>query len=172
MTNEPAAGSTDGVVLGPDRVADHLAIQDLATAYAYAVDDGDWARWQALFTPDARIDYTAAGGIVGTPAEVAAWMPTAMAIFTFSLHTTATHEIRFTGPDTATGRVQVFNRNGVDWEGVAEIFDVSAIYADTYQRVGDAWRISGRTERTLCMTGGRFAELIRDGLSDGGPHVT
>jgi hypothetical protein len=97
----------------------------------------------------------AAGGIAGTPAEVRAWLPGAMAIFTFSLHTTATHEIRFTGADTATGRVHVFNRNGVEWEGAAEIFDVSAVYDDTYRRVGDAWRIAGRIERTLCLAGGR-----------------
>ena len=158
--------AADGRVLDPARVADHLAIQDLATAYAYAVDDKDWVRWEALFTPGAHVDYLAAGGIAGTAAEVAAWMPDAMAVFTFCLHTTATHEIRFTGPDSATGRVHVFNRNGVEWEGRSEIFDVSAVYEDTYVRVGDGWRISGRTERTLCMTGGAFADMIR-GLAAG-----
>ena len=164
MTGEAVAG--DGAVLEPDRVADHLAIQDLATAYAHAVDDRDWNRWEALFTPDAHIDYTAAGGIAGTPEEVGAWMPGAMAIFTFTLHTTATHEIRFTGPDIAAGRVHVFNRNGVQWEGAAEIFDVSAVYEDTYRRVGDSWRIARRVERTLCLTGGRFADAVRSSITD------
>jgi hypothetical protein len=148
-------------------VADHLAIQDLATAYAYAIDDSDWDRWEALFAPDAHIDYTAAGGIAGGPAEVRAWLPDALAVFTFSLHTTATHEIRFTGPDTATGRVHVFNRNGVEWEGAPEIFDVSAVYADTYRRVGDTWLIAGRIERTISLTGGGFAEAIRRSIADG-----
>ncbi len=157
-----ARAGADGQVLDTPRIADHLAIQDLATAYAYAVDDRDWTRWQALFTADAHIDYTAAGGIAGTPAEVAAWMPGAMAVFTFCLHTTATHEIRFTGPDDAVGRVHVFNRNGVDWEGESEIFDVSAVYEDSYRRIGGAWRIAGRTERTLCMTGGKFAQMLRE----------
>ena len=85
--------------------------------------------------------------------------------FTFCLHTTATHEIRFTGPDTAVGRVHVFNRNGVEWEGESEIFDVSAIYEDTYRRIGHGWRIAGRTERTLCLTGGRFADMLRGTLT-------
>lgn len=174
MTDKPTDGSSrtgnsaDGEVLNPARVADHLAIQDLVSSYAYAIDDRDWVRWEALFTPDARIDYTAAGGIAGTPADVGAWMPGAMAIFTFTLHTTATHEIRFTGPEAATGRVHVFNRNGVDWEGAAEVFDVSAVYEDAYRRVGGAWRIAGRTERTLCLTGGEFAEVIRSALGAGG----
>jgi len=163
-SNEPvdARAGADGRVLDAARMADHLAIQDLATAYAYAVDDRDWLRWQELFTVDAHIDYTAAGGIAGTPAEVAAWMPAAMAVFTFCLHTTATHEIRFTSPDTAIGRVQVFNRNGVEWEGESEIFDVSAIYEDVYRRVDDSWRIARRTERTICMTGGKFAQMLRE----------
>jgi hypothetical protein len=156
---------TDGAVLDPARLADRAAIQDLATAYAYAVDDGDWARFEALFVPGARIDYTAAGGIAGTAAELAAWMPGAMAVFTWCLHTTSTHEIVFDGPDSAHGRVHVFNRNGVQWEGRSEFVDVGAIYEDTYARAGGAWRIASRTERTLSITGGSFADLIRRGTA-------
>ena len=150
----------DGTVLPEGRVADRLAIEDLATSYAYAVDDRDWVRWEALFVPGGLVDYTSSAGIAGTPAEVAAWMPGAMAVFAFTLHTTATHEIRFTGPDTATGRVHVFNRNGVEWEGTPELFDVGAVYEDTYVRSGDAWRIATRIERSSYMGGGRFADLI------------
>jgi hypothetical protein len=36
----------------------------------------------------------------------------AMATFAFYLHTTATHEIRFTGPDTAVVSIHVFNATG------------------------------------------------------------
>ena len=151
----------DGRVLDPARVADVLAIQDLATSYAHTVDDGDWVRWEALFLPEAVIDYTATGGIAGTPAEVAAWMPGALALFTFCMHTTATHEIRFTGPDRATGRVHVFNRNGVEWEGRSEILDVGAVYHDTYQRLGDAWRFARRIEHSRYFTGGAFADMLR-----------
>ncbi len=68
------------------------------------------------------------------------------------MHTTSTHEIRFSGADTATGRVHVFNRNGVTWEGRAEIVDVGAVYEDTYRRVGDVWRIASRVEHTMVVT--------------------
>lgn len=151
----------DGRIHSPERVADLLAIQDLATAYAHAVDDLDWPRWQALFLADAHIDYTSAGGIEGNPAELAAWMPAALSIFTFSMHTTATHEIRFTGSDTAAGRVHVVNRNGVHWEGHPEFVDVGAVYDDTYRRVRNAWRFASRVEHTKYITGGAFADLIR-----------
>ncbi len=152
---------SDGRIPEPGRLADRAAIQDLATAYAYAVDDRDWTRWEALFLPDALVDYSSAGGIAGTPAEVAAWIPGAMAIFAFCLHTTSTHEINFTGPDHAEGRVHVFNRNGVEWEGRPELFDVGAVYHDTYARHGDVWRIAGRVEHTTYVAGGAFADMIR-----------
>ena len=83
-------------------------------------------------------------------------------MFECCTHTTATHEIRFTGEDTATGRVHVLNRNGVTWEGAAEIVDVSAVYNDTYLRVGNSWRIASRVEHTKCITGGAFAAIIRE----------
>jgi hypothetical protein len=151
-----------GLVHDERRVADVLAIQDLVTSYAHAVDDGDWERWEALFLPDARIDYTSAGGIAGTPAELAAWMPEALSVFEFCLHSTSTHEIRFTGSETARGRVHVFNRNGVRFEGAAEIVDVGAVYVDTYARQGEVWRFSSRVEHTTYVTGGRFAAMIHD----------
>jgi hypothetical protein len=152
----------DGTVRDIARLADVMAIEDLATSYAYAVDDRDWPRWEALFLPDAHIDYTSAGGIAGSPSELAAWMPDAIAAFEFCLHTTSTHEVRFTAPDRAAGRVHVFNRNGVHWDGRFEIVDVGAVYADTYSRVGDTWRIASRIEHTIYITGGAFAAVIRE----------
>ena len=155
-------GDQTGRVHDPEGVADILAIQDLVIAYAHAVDDGDWERWEALFLPDAHIDYTSAGGIAGTPAELAAWMPEALAVFEFCLHSTSTHEIRFTGPTTATGRVHVFNRNGVRHQDETEIVDVGAVYEDRYERSGRTWRFARRVEHTTYITGGPFAAAIRD----------
>lgn len=154
--------SGDGVIPSSERLADRAAIQDLAIAYAHAVDDRDWSRWEALFQPDALIDYLSAGGIAGTPAEVAAWMPDAMAAFTWCLHSMSTHEIAFLDDDRATGRIHVFNRNGVIWEGEPEIVDVGAVYEDVYVRRGDSWRFAERIERTRYIDGGGFAALIRE----------
>jgi hypothetical protein len=151
----------DGEILDGRRQGDVLAIRDLAISYAHAVDDRDWVRFEALWLPDAVIDYTRSGGIVGSPAQVAAWMPDAMAIFTFCLHSISTHEIRFTGEDTATGRVHVFNRNGVEWEGAAEMVDVGGHYADDYRQVEGHWRFARRVEHTSYVSGGKFADVVR-----------
>ena len=84
-----------------------------------------------------------------------------MAVFAFCLHTTSTHEIHFTGADRSTGRVHVFNRNGVEWYGRSELFDVGAVYHDTYARVGECWKFASRVEHTTYLTGGAFADMIR-----------
>ena len=162
MTDPAPPEAADGLVRTPARQGDVLAIQELVVAYGCAVDDRDWTRWEALFTPDAHIDYLHSGGIVGTPAQLAAWMPDALGLFAWSLHSVLTHEIRFTGPDTATGRVHLFNRNGLEWQGRPEIFDVGGRYLDDYRRTGDTWRFSRRVEETLYVTGGEFAAVVRD----------
>jgi hypothetical protein len=151
----------DGQVPEPRRVADVLAIQDLAISYAHAVDDRDWVRFEALFVPDANIDYTSSGGMAGSPAEVATWMPDAMSVFTWCMHSISTHEIRFTSEREATGSVHVFNRNGVDWEGEREVLDVVGFYFDRYVLDEGRWRFSERVESVRDLAGGNFAEVVR-----------
>ena len=119
-----------------------------------------WPRWEALFTVDALVDYRSAGGIAGTPAVMAPWLAEALATYTWCLHSMSTHEITFTGPDTAEGRLHVHNRNGVNWKGEAEIMEVGAVYHDTYRRSGERWRFAARVEHTIFITGGRFADMV------------
>ena len=45
-------------------IADRLEIEALLTRYAKAVDRKDWALYLTVFTPDASIDYSSAGGAV------------------------------------------------------------------------------------------------------------
>ncbi|WP_344364385.1 nuclear transport factor 2 family protein [Streptomyces gobitricini] len=53
---------------------DRLAIDELITRYAVAVDDADWAAYRGLFTTDGRADYRDAGGVAGRAGEVADWL--------------------------------------------------------------------------------------------------
>ncbi|WP_242575447.1 nuclear transport factor 2 family protein [Streptomyces sp. NP-1717] len=55
-------------------VMDRLAIDEVISGYAMAVDDSDWPGFLALYTPDGRADHRAAGGIEGSAAEVADWL--------------------------------------------------------------------------------------------------
>ncbi len=161
MPEHETAQGQDGLVLCADRQADTLAIGDLAISYAHAIDDRDWKRFESLFMPGAFIDYTASGGIQGSLSEIVQWMPAAMSVFTWCMHSISTHEIRFTGPGEATGRVHLFNRNGVEWEGEPELLDVGGLYLDDYVLAGDRWRFSRRVEQIRFVEGGKFAELLR-----------
>jgi hypothetical protein len=146
------------------RLDDRAGIEQLTIAYAYAVDDEDWDAFESLYVPDARIDYRSAGGIAGSPAEVAAWMAGASEMFSWSMHSMSTQRVVFTGPDSASGSLHVFARYGLVWEDVEELMDVSAVYHDTYVRTEAGWRFASRREQTLAVTGGRFADLVRTTL--------
>ncbi|PKV84479.1 nuclear transport factor 2 family protein [Streptomyces sp. TLI_146] len=67
-------------------VMDRLAIDEIVTGYAAAVDDADWSAYGELFTPDGRADYRAAGGVEGPAAEVAAWLAETMRLFPVRQH--------------------------------------------------------------------------------------
>ncbi|MGW8952944.1 nuclear transport factor 2 family protein [Streptomyces sp. NPDC055709] len=67
-------------------VMDRLAIDEVITGYAVAVDDADWMGYRALFTPDGRADYRGAGGIEGPAEEVAGWLAETMRLFPVRQH--------------------------------------------------------------------------------------
>jgi hypothetical protein len=74
-------------------------------SYAWTVDHKLWREYESLFTPDAVIDYTAAGGRRGSPPEIAAWLAGVYdpAIFYINRHQhlITNIEIKATGKDTA-----------------------------------------------------------------------
>lgn len=144
------------------RSADRWAINDLIVAYADAVDAQDWERFEGLFVPDAHIDYTSAGGIAGTPAELAAWMPEAFTAFIWTLHSMSTHAVVFEGQDAASGSLHVVARHGVSFDGAHERLDVGGTYEDRYVRRDGRWLFARRVEHTYYMSGGRFADLVRE----------
>ncbi|MFC4060135.1 nuclear transport factor 2 family protein [Planomonospora corallina] len=80
-------------------VADRLEIGDLLARYARAVDTGDWQRLDLVFTADAVIDYTAAGGIRGTRDEARAWLAEVLSQWPGRHHVIGTATIRFEGDE-------------------------------------------------------------------------
>lgn len=75
-------------------VMDRLAIDEVITSYAVAVDDADWSGFRALFTPEGRADYTAAGGVEGSAAEVADWLAGTLRPFTVRQHLIVNRRLR------------------------------------------------------------------------------
>lgn len=132
-------------------IADRLAIDDLLTRYASAVDAKDWDLYASCFTPDARIDYTASGGIAGTLAEVRAWLAEVMGFFPICQHVVANRTIVVAG-DTATSRSYLFNPMVVGDRESGGLFLEGGVYRDRIVRTSDGWRIAERIEEASWST--------------------
>ena len=68
-------------------------------------------RFSTCFTPDAAIDYTGAGGIKGSLAEVRAWLAEVMPRFSMTQHLVTNRGIAIDG-DEAPCRSCLFNPMG------------------------------------------------------------
>lgn len=134
-------------------LADRLAIEDLLTTYARAVDTKDWDLYESVFSDDAVIDYTSSGGIRGSRSEVRAWVSKALELFTMTQHIVTNHHI-VVDRDTATSHTDFFNPMGrPDGEGGLALLFVGGAYKDRLRRHQGRWWITDRYEEMLWFTG-------------------
>lgn len=132
-------------------LSDRLEIDDLLTRYASALDDKDWDRWASCFTPDADLDYTAAGGVAGKLPEVRAWLEQVIPGFPMTHHLVTNKEVRIDG-DRATCRSSLINPMGVPDGETLMVFLETGHYHDEMVRTADGWRISKRVEKPTFST--------------------
>ena len=115
---------------------DRAEITDLLTRYATAVDNRDWELYRSVFTPDAHIDYTSAGGIKGSVDELARWLGDALALFEVTQHLIANVEIEVEG-DQATARAMFFNPMKVPRQ---PLWTIGGWYSHKLVRTGEGWK--------------------------------
>ncbi|MEV8529687.1 MULTISPECIES: nuclear transport factor 2 family protein [unclassified Streptomyces] len=137
-------------------VLDRLAIDELITGYAAAVDDGDWTAYRALFAADGRADYRASGGIAGSADEVAQWLAETMRLFPVRQHliTNRTLTLQDLGGypgDRAEVRADYFNPmcfggsgNGAGGSPAPD-FESGGRYAFSLVRTDAGWRLRSVT---------------------------
>jgi hypothetical protein len=130
-------------------VMDRLAVDELVTEYAAAVDDGNWEAYRGLFTADGRADYRSAGGIEGDAGQVAGWLETTMRLFPMRQHLIVNRHIRFgileqDVGDTARLRADYVNPMrfaGGDGGSPEPDFVFGGRYAFAFLRTDDGWRV-------------------------------
>ncbi|MFE6099494.1 nuclear transport factor 2 family protein [Streptomyces laurentii] len=120
-----------------------LAVDDLVTGYAMAVDDADWTAYRALFAPGSRADYRSSGGIEGPVDEVADWLAESIRLFPVRQHLIVNRRITLRDPDgyagdTATVRADYLNP--MRFASGAE-FVAGGRYAFTALRGDEGWRL-------------------------------
>ncbi|MEV7594305.1 nuclear transport factor 2 family protein [Streptomyces sp. NPDC089922] len=133
-------------------VMDRLAIDEVVTGYAVAVDDGDWEAYRALFVPAGRADYSSAGGIEGPVAEVAQWLAETMTLFPVRQHLIVNRRIRLEDVAGAPGdgaevRADFLNPmrlRGPDSgeEATSPNFVAAGRYTFALARTRDGWRLT------------------------------
>ncbi|MBW2267012.1 MAG: nuclear transport factor 2 family protein [Deltaproteobacteria bacterium] len=147
------------MTLSLQEVSDRIEIQDLFTRYTRAIDTQDWNLLDSIFTADAHIDYTAAGGIKGAYPEIREWLGKAIASFSYTMHFTGNSTVELDG-DTARSRTYCINPMGfTNSDGSTHVFTVYVHYVDRLVRTDFGWRIAERTEEDLFMDGTLPAEL-------------
>ncbi|WP_128377005.1 nuclear transport factor 2 family protein [Streptomyces cavernae] len=134
-------------------VMDRLAVDELITDYAVAVDDGDWEGYRRLFAPDGRADYRSAGGVEGDPDQVAEWLSRSMELFAMRQHLIVNRRVRFGLLEQDTGdtaRVEADYVNPMRFAGSGPAQDDGATapdfvcggrYAFGLLRTYDGWRL-------------------------------
>ena len=118
------------------------SIKRLKARYCRYLDTKDWAAWRTLFTDDFLSDTSAAGGktIEGADEFVAFTRESLRSQAT--VHQVHAPEIELTSPTTARGvwalEDVVRFGPGVNLRGYGH-------YTETYEKVGDEWRIKSST---------------------------
>ncbi|WP_405829173.1 MULTISPECIES: nuclear transport factor 2 family protein [unclassified Streptomyces] len=133
-------------------VMDRLAIDEVVTGYAVAVDDGDWTAYRALFTAAGRVDYSSAGGIEGSVGEVADWLAETMKLFPVRQHLIVNRLVRLedlggSPGDSAEVRADFLNPMRLagpesDPAVTAPNFVAAGRYAFALARTRDGWRLT------------------------------
>jgi len=140
-------------VLDLAQVSDRIEIADLLTRYTRAIDTGDWDRLDDVFLPDAHIDYSATGGLVGRYPEVKAWLAQMLPLFPRRQHVLGQSEGTLAG-DTA-GVVAYFVNPMVfrDGDGTEAIWEFGGYYHHALVRSGNGWRSRELVEELVWKRG-------------------
>ena len=117
-------------------LADRIAAEDLLTRYATAVDRRDWEQYRSIFTADAEIDYTSAGGIAGTVDEIVEFLSTSLEMFEMTQHLVSNIDLEVNG-DSAT--VTAMFNNPMRLTG-GDTWFTGGWYHHDLVRTADGWR--------------------------------
>ena len=123
-----------------DDVITRLEIEEVLIRYTRAIDTGDWDALDAVFVPDAAIDYTQSGGIAGTYAEVKPWLAEMLPIFPKRMHTLGQVDVAYDG-DEADVTAYFHNPMLLPLgDGEERLVQFGGLYEHRMVRTGGGWR--------------------------------
>jgi hypothetical protein len=136
------------------QAADRAEISDLTSRYAMAVDSKDWDAYRTLFSDDAAIDYTDAGGVAGSLDEVVPWLAEALGFCCATQHNMTSQVVEFDGDDDARACTYYIAQHVMlDGSGGEALLLFAGFYRDVLRRVDGTWRIARRVEKGTWLQG-------------------
>jgi len=127
-------------------ISDRLEINDVLIRYTRAIDTGAWDTLDTVFTPDAAIDYSESGGMVGAFPEVKAWLAEMLPMFSGMQHFITQKRVELDG-DRAGVRAYFLNPMVMDREdGTKWHLEIGGVYVHSLVRTPEGWRSSRLVE--------------------------
>jgi hypothetical protein len=132
-------------------LSDRLALDDLLTAYAVAIDSDAIGDLTGLATGDAVFDYTSSGGPRGSVPEVQEWLTKALGFVPIRAHLIVNRRFAIAdgadggAGDEATAEAHFFNPMSVRMPGGdgATLWNPGGgYYSVAFRRTAEGWRIS------------------------------
>lgn len=132
---------------------DRRAIEETLFRYSTAIDTGDFGLLEQVFTADARIDYTKAGGERLSGREAPEWLRSNLAHFKLLQHFVS--NIRLSQEEDGVGsKAYVLAVHGYrSTEGKMLFFELGGQYEDQLVRTADGFRIAERVLQVRWLKG-------------------
>jgi hypothetical protein len=127
-------------------INDRLAIQDLLVRYSYAADDKDWPAFEALFTDDAIIDFTAFGGPRCNPAEMTAFLRNVALTMNGWQHTISTNLLEPSGDSVKSRTAAQVMMMPKTADGSTQVMFTGLWYHDLIVRTAQGWKFKERVQ--------------------------
>ena len=137
-------------------LSDRQEIADVLTRYTRAIDTREWDRLDDVFTADARIDYTATGGGVGSFTEMKQWLADTLPMFATYQHTLGQLEVTLAPDgdgDAATVAAYFYNPMVFAGDSGESLWEVGGIYHHELVRTGAGWRSRSLVEEMVWKRG-------------------
>jgi SnoaL-like domain len=124
-------------------LSDRAEIADVLTRYTIAVDTDAWDLLDEVFTPDAHIDYSESGGIIGNFSETKAWLAEVLPKFSIKRMPTLGQIAAAFAEGRDEAEVTAYFNNPMvvsDGKGGQRLVEIGGIYHHHFVRTLAGWR--------------------------------
>lgn len=136
-------------------IRDELDIQRVVADYAWACDNGDWAKLRSVFSEDARLDYSSTGGPADDRDTVVAWLEQGLGSLDWIHHVVSNFQIELDG-DRAT--VRALFHCTAKLPGAEDPIVTGGYYDEEFVRTAEGWKIRNLYEDNRWMVNTQVPE--------------